>query len=401
MLRTGSACLAFAVLAIAVIAMPVFAQEPPPPPAPAASASDAVPANPSSQPADSSAPSGQAQIAAAPDPEREARRRAAIEAFEKKLVRRTGKIDLPTAQVTLNVPESFYYLDAKDAEAVLVDAWGNPPGHPPLGMLFQKDASPLDGRSYGVVIRFEETGYVSDLDATKINYDTLLKQMRDDQQSQNIERAKNKFEQITIVGWATPPRYERQTHKLYWAQDLKFGAEPEDTLNYDIRVLGRKGVLSMNFVAGMSDVKAIETASPVVLAIPEFNAGSRYEDFNASTDTKSKLGLTGLILGGAVGGAVLAKKAGLIGIVLLALKKLWVVVIAAFAGVGGAIKRFFGGDKAKPKAGAKASALATRSADSIFDPLPPATPAPSAPDADPQSTAPSARSAVPDSDPSV
>jgi uncharacterized membrane-anchored protein len=59
--------------------------------------------------------------------------------------------------------------------------------------------------------------------------------------------------------------------------------------------------------------------------------GQRYEDFNSVTDKVSKYGLTALILGGA--GLVVAKKVGMLAVILLIVKKGW-IVIAAFLGGG-------------------------------------------------------------------
>lgn len=50
------------------------------------------------------------------------------------LDRRTGEIVISEAGATLNVPEEFYYLNAADAEKVLVDVWGNPSSHGTLGI---------------------------------------------------------------------------------------------------------------------------------------------------------------------------------------------------------------------------------------------------------------------------
>jgi uncharacterized membrane-anchored protein len=36
---------------------------------------------------------------------------------------------------------------------------------------------------------------------------------------------------------------------MYWAKEINFGGDSENTLNYNIRVLGRKGVLLLNFIA--------------------------------------------------------------------------------------------------------------------------------------------------------
>ena len=37
-------------------------------------------------------------------------------------------------------------------------------------------------------------------------------------------------------------------------EQIKFGDTEENTLNYNIRVLGRKGVLVLNFIAGMESI---------------------------------------------------------------------------------------------------------------------------------------------------
>lgn len=267
--------------------------------------------------------------------------------FEAALDRRTGDIPLSSGGVTLHVPDDFYYLDPEDTNAVLVDAWGNPPAdEAPLGMLFPAEYSPLDEASWGVIIRYEDTGHVSDSDAEKINYDDLLKDMQAAQVEENRYRAEEGFEPIQVVGWAAAPRYDAGSHKLYWAKELKFGEAEENTLNYDMRALGRTGVLSLNFVAAIDDLPAIEAAAPKVLAIPEFKAGSRYEDFDPKFDKDSGLGLAALVAGG--GAAVIAKKTGLLAILLVIAKKGWVIIAAAVAGIGGLAKRYF--NRGKPGA---------------------------------------------------
>ena len=69
---------------------------------------------------------------------------------------------------------------------------------------------------------------------------------------------------VNLIGRAKAPRYDNQTHKLYWAKELKFGSHLENTLNYDIRMLGRGGVLVLTGVAGMSQLTEIEQATPKI-----------------------------------------------------------------------------------------------------------------------------------------
>lgn len=269
-----------------------------------------------------------------------------VEEFEASLDRRKGVIQLSGAHVTLNVPEGFYFLGVEDATRVLVDIWGNPPGGALDGILFPEGTSPFDDAAWAVVLSYEDTGYVSDEDATSIDYDMLIDAMRETSEQENPTRVQQGYPAVDIVGWAAQPRYDAATHKLYWAKELAFDGEAEHTLNYDMRVLGRHGVLSLNFVAGLDQLGEIEQASSSVLAIPEFDEGFRYADFNASTDSSADFGLAGLIGGGAAA-AALAKNGGILAAILLFLKKGWVLIFAAIAGIGGLVRSFFG---RKPKA---------------------------------------------------
>jgi uncharacterized membrane-anchored protein len=257
--------------------------------------------------------------------------------FEAGLKYERGKIVLPGGMATLNVPENFRYLSPEQADRVIVDAWGNPPGTKTLGMLFPATVSPLSPEGWGVVITFEEDGYVEDDEAGKINYDDLLKQMKEATAERNKERQQQGFEAVNLVGWATRPHYDQNSHKLYWAKELNFAGAPMNTLNYDIRVLGRRGVLSFNAVASMDQLAAIEKDMQEVLAFAEFNPGHRYADFSSSTDKVAAYGIGALIAG------KVAAKVGLFKLALgfiLAGKKFLLLGLLAVAGF---VKKLFGG----------------------------------------------------------
>ena len=123
---------------------------------------------------------------------------------------------------------------------------------------------------FGVVLTYDDSGYVSDEDASKINYDDLLREMQSGEKEVNAERVRQNYPPIRLVGWAAAPHYDARAHKIYWAEDLIFGDEPAHTLNYDMRVLGRRGVLQLKFVASMDQLATVEASSRDVLAIPEF-----------------------------------------------------------------------------------------------------------------------------------
>lgn len=71
------------------------------------------------------------------------------------LDKKKGDITLPNKVAKLKVPDSFYYLNPKDSEKVLVDVWGNPPGAGgnTLGMLFPANTTPFDDDSWGAEVQ--------------------------------------------------------------------------------------------------------------------------------------------------------------------------------------------------------------------------------------------------------
>src|SRR5438067_11219388 len=62
-----------------------------------------------------------------------------------------GEVSLPGGLAKLNVPAEFRFLDADDAQKVIVDLWGNPPGAKPLGMIIPSKASVASAGSWAVV----------------------------------------------------------------------------------------------------------------------------------------------------------------------------------------------------------------------------------------------------------
>ena len=251
-----------------------------------------------------------------------------------------GKVVIGDNLATLDVPEQFVFLAGEDAERVLTDAWGNPPDEVlPLGMILPKGISPLADESWAVTVEYEENGYVSDEDAADIDYGDMLKDMKEEAKADNKWRAENGSEPVQLIGWAAQPRYDAEGRKLHWAKELKFGDAETHTLNYNIRVLGRKGVLVLNFIANMDQLPTIEQNLPAVLAMTEFNPGNRYADFNPELDKVAAYGLGALIAG------KVAAKAGLFAILLVFLKKFFFVPLAIGAWV---INRIRGKKKEAP-----------------------------------------------------
>ncbi|RYD76989.1 MAG: DUF2167 domain-containing protein [Verrucomicrobiaceae bacterium] len=248
-----------------------------------------------------------------------------------------GEISLRGGLAKLNVPAEFRYLNPKDSDTVLTKIWGNPPGREStLGMLVPAEVGVLEPTSWGVIITYDEDGYVKDDEAASIKYNELLKEMQAATREANKVRQKEGYGTVDLVGWAAQPRYDKDAHKMYWAKELKFDGADENTLNYNIRVLGRRGVLVLNAVSSMGQLAEIEKAAPSILSMVEFQEGHRYADFKPGTDKVATYGIAALVTGGVLAKGGFFKV--LIGAV-LAFKKFAIVgAIALFMG----IKSLFG-----------------------------------------------------------
>ncbi|HMB55888.1 MAG TPA: DUF2167 domain-containing protein [Arenimonas sp.] len=249
----------------------------------------------------------------------------------------TGDIALEKAGAHLHVQPGFRYLGHDDTRRVLEDLWGNPPDDDVLGLLVP-DAAPLNSEhGWAVVVTFSDDGFVSDEDAAKINYADLLKEMQTSTHDDNADRKKEGYPTMELAGWAQPPSYDAVGKRLYWAKDFSVEGETAHTLNYDIRVLGREGYLSLNALSSIDDLGVVKQGMTQVLPMAEFDSGHRYADYKAGSDKLAAYGLAALIGGG------VAAKAGLfgkLGLLLLGLKKFIIIGIAA---IGAAIKKLFGG----------------------------------------------------------
>lgn len=250
------------------------------------------------------------------------------------LTLRTGTFALGGV-AKLDVPADCRFLDAADAKTLVEQLWHNPPGTPFLGALVPAGFDPEAASSWAVLITYQGDGFVKDTEAASIDYNKLLAQMQSGTAQANEQRKKDGYEPIELVGWAEPPRYDSAAHKLYWARDLRFGTHPQHTLNYNIRILGRHGVLVLNAVAGMNQLAQVRQATPEILRAVNFQPGDRYTDFNSSTDKLAEYGLVALIAGG------VAAKAGFFKLLLVGILAAKKFIILALVAVGGFFKKLF------------------------------------------------------------
>lgn len=248
-------------------------------------------------------------------------------------------------ELRLDLPKGYNFIGQPKA-AEIMKRMGNLHNDGLLGLV----VSGVEGEDWFVTVRYDEEGFIKDdepIDAAE-----LLEAIKEGNEEANEERVKLGFKALHVEGWAEPPRYERSLHHLVWA--LTARDDEGSSVNFNTRVLGRRGYVSINLVTDPGELAKYKPHAAALLAATHFKPGSRYEDFDAKGGDKvAEYGLAGLVLGGAGLGAAKLVKLGLLAkfwkvlvAALIAGKKL--IVVAAVAAVG-LVKRLFG---KKPAEGA-------------------------------------------------
>jgi uncharacterized membrane-anchored protein len=233
------------------------------------------------------------------------------------------------------VPEGSYFLDAAATRAFL-HATENVPSGDELGAVLQKKA---DDQVWFAIFTFSDEGYVDDSDKDAIDAAALLASMRKGTDAANEERKKRGWTPFNLDGWHTPPFYDPATHNLTWAIR---GSSPGETptINHSVRLLGRRGVMSVQLVADQAGIADTTREFDTLLEGFAYQPGERYAEFRTG-DKMAGYGLAALIGGGAAAAAV---KTGF-------LQKAWKVLLGlAFAAAAGLKKLFGGASRDEPAA---------------------------------------------------
>lgn len=270
-----------------------------------------------------------------------------FQAIAKVLHPQFGDVPLAGANATLHLGHDYYFLPQDQARRVLVDAWRNPPDAADkiLGMIFPAGKNFADD-TWAAVISYSADGYIADDDAKEVDYNAMLQTARDRENDENAHRKSLGLDSLHLVGWAQPPYYDAKHHSLIWAREIQFSGQTEHGLNYDLRALGRGGVLSMNIISSMSKLDEVRAAAVRLQNIGTFDAGARYRDYNPSVDKKAAYGIGGLVAAGL--GVIVAKKLGFLAIGLLFVKKFFAIIAAGVAGGLAWLRRLFNGRAKAP-----------------------------------------------------
>ncbi len=240
-----------------------------------------------------------------------------------------GPVNAPLGSVAgLAVPAGYVFLDAKSTRLFLKSR-GEPVSGHEVGFLTGTN------QDWSVFFIFDEGGYVKDDDKDKLDADRLLESIKEGAARGNKERQRNGHPPIEVVGWELPPKYDPATHNLEWA--IRGVCEGRPVVNYNTRMLGRKGVMEAILVVAPERLPETLPAFRKVLAGYSYQAGQTYAEYRPG-DKVAKYGLGALVVGGA---AIGAAKLGLLTWVAVLFKKAWKLIIVAFAAGAAFFRKLF------------------------------------------------------------
>ena len=229
------------------------------------------------------------------------------------------------------IPAGFILLDPSVLTPDFIKEGADVTGY--KGSLFS-----LADDSWCIDVQFHDKGYVSDKDAADLHAQELFDSYVQGTNVMNAKRRQNGIIELFIDSWQTEPRYEASKHHLVWG--LNAHSTDGKIVNLVTNLLGRRGLVEILLVTNADKIAEQQVLAQPAMDGVRFTAGSTYEDYDSSTDKSSGLGLRALVLGGV--GVAVAKKTGLLLVILLAMKKGAFVVLAPIALL---FKKIFGGKK--------------------------------------------------------
>lgn len=225
----------------------------------------------------------------------------------------------------ISLPAGYHFVTGDDTRK-LMELYGNQPTDREVGYVAPKTDD------WFMVFEFSETGYIKDDEKDSLDADKILQGFKEGDKEANKWRRENNLPELEVIGWHKKPAYDPVTNNLEWA--TIYQSEGRKGINYNIRYLGRKGVMEVVIVADEQNLVKTVASAKKILASYAFTSGNKYSEFRDG-DKIAEYGLAALVGGGAL---AVAAKSGL-------LQKFWKFIVIAVVGAGAFVKKLFTGKK--------------------------------------------------------
>lgn len=237
-----------------------------------------------------------------------------------------AKADLGS-MAEIKIPANYHFAAGDDTRK-LMEYFGNKPTDREMGYVAPKT------EDWFMVFEFSETGYIKDDEKDSLDADKILQGFKDGDKEANKWRREQNLPELEVIGWHKKPAYDPATNNLEWA--TIYQSQGRKGINYNIRYLGRKGVMEVVIVADEQNLVSVVNQAKKILSTYSYSSGNKYSEFREG-DKIAEYGLAALVGGGAL---AVAAKSGL-------LQKFWKLIVIAVVGAGAFIKKIFTGKKSE------------------------------------------------------
>ena len=196
------------------------------------------------------------------------------------------------------IPEGYRFTDRQGTQT-LMQLYGNLLTQWEQGYIEPED----ENEGWFVVFEYEESGHIKDDEKSDLDADAVMESFKEGDKVSNEERKSMGLPALNTVGWLVPPYYNDKTHNLEWA--LLLESEGQQNVNYNVRLLGREGIMHVTVVTGTEEFEDVRAKIPAILESFAFNPGRTYAEYQEG-DKLADYGLMAL-LGVGVAATVFSK----------------------------------------------------------------------------------------------
>ena len=180
----------------------------------------------------------------------------------------------------IQVPEGYAYTGGSGAQKLL-ELMHNPTSGTELGILTDEKLEMF------LLFEFDDVGYVKDAEKEKLNADEILASLRAGNEESNKARKQRGWAPIEITGWHTAPFYNAQTNNLEWC--IQGQSRGHTIVNYNTRILGRTGVLSVNLMCSADGLAKNKPAAETIMKATSFNDGKVWQQAQVQPDPSTNI----------------------------------------------------------------------------------------------------------------
>ncbi len=209
-----------------------------------------------------------------------------------------GHIKLIEDMVSIHVPAHFHFLDSKQTKDLLINYWGEAEENAHhLGLISSRNLSVFAPDAIVFTLDYVKAGHILEDREEVFTDDDFLNHFKNSIDSTNKKRKEAGLEAVSLKGWALKPKFDSQSHALYWIEDIALGQNSESRLSANLCILGRSGYIRFSSVCVKEVLEKLKNDLIILASSLRFESEHQYSDFKPAHEKASQLSLEALILG--------------------------------------------------------------------------------------------------------